>query len=74
MRDLLASPWVNVIGAIAGGAAFGYGLGTLPGGVTPLGLVWTVLGLILLWWTLMDGRKRKRGAPESEVDGSHTVE
>lgn len=74
MRDWLSSPWVNIVGAIAGGMALGYGLGSLPGGVTVVGTVWTVIGLLLLWWTLVDRARTKRGAPESERDGSHTIE
>lgn len=74
MRDWLASPWVNIVGAIAGGMALGYGLGSLPGGITPVGVVWTVVGLLLLWWTLVDRARAKRGVPESERDGSHTIE
>jgi hypothetical protein len=74
MRDWLASPWVNIVGAVAGGMALGYGLGSLPGGVTPVGLVWTVIGLLLLWWTLVDRARASRRAPESERDGSHTIE
>ena len=74
MKDYLASPWVNVAAAVVGGLALGYGLGTLPGGVTVYGLVWTVLGFILLWWTLVDRRKSRPGTPESEADGSHTIE
>ena len=74
MRDLLASPWVNIVAAIAGGMALGYGLGSLPGGVTVVGVVWTVIGLLLLWWALVDRARGKRGTPESERDGSHTIE
>jgi hypothetical protein len=74
MRDLLLSPWVNVVGAVVGGLALGYGLGTLPGGITAWGAMWTVLGFVLLWWTLMDRRKARLGTPESEADGSHTIE
>jgi hypothetical protein len=74
MRDLLLSPWVNIVGAIAGGMALGYGLGSLPGGITAVGVVWTVIGLLLLWWTLVDRARTRRGAPESERDGSHTIE
>lgn len=73
-RDLLASPWVNVVGAVAGGVALGYGLGTLPGGLSAVGALWVVLGLVLLWWTLVDRRKARPGTPESEADGSHTIE
>jgi hypothetical protein len=74
MRDWLSSPWVNIVGAVAGGMALGYGLGSLPGGITPVGLVWTAVGLLLLWWTLVDRRRTRPGAPESERDGSHTIE
>ncbi len=74
MKDLLASPWVNVVGAVAGGVLLGYGLGTLPAGLTAAGALWVVLGLLLLWWTLVDRRKASRGTPESEADGSHTIE
>lgn len=74
MRDWLASPWVNIVGAIAGGMALGYGLGSLPGGITVVGIVWTVIGLLLLWWTLVDRARAKRGGAESERDGSHTIE
>ena len=74
MRDWLASPWVNVVGAVVGGMALGYGLGSLPGGITVVGVVWTVIGLLLLWWTLVDRARTQRGAPESERDGSHTIE
>lgn len=74
MRDWLASPWVNIVGAVAGGMALGYGLGSLPGGITAVGVVWTVIGLLLLWWTLVDRAREKRGTPESERDGSHTIE
>lgn len=74
MRDFLVSPVVNVLAAIAGGVLLGYGLGTIPGGVRPAGMVCTVLGLIILWWALVDRRKAMRGTPESERDGSHTIE
>ena len=74
MRDLLASPWVNIVAAIVGGMALGYGLGSLPGGITVVGIVWTVIGLLLLWWALVDRARAKRGTPESERDGSHTIE
>jgi hypothetical protein len=74
VRDLLTSPWVNVLAAVVGGVSLGYGLGTLPGGVTPAGVLWVVLGLVLLWWTLIDRRKARPDTPESEADGSHTIE
>ncbi|HEX5727224.1 MAG TPA: hypothetical protein VFX98_17235 [Longimicrobiaceae bacterium] len=74
LRGFLASPWINVVAAIVGGVLFGFGLGTLPRGFSVLSAVWTVLGLILLWWAIMDRRKTRPGTPESEADGSHTIE
>ncbi|MBB4634379.1 hypothetical protein [Longimicrobium terrae] len=74
MRDVLSSPWINIVAAVVGGMALGYGLGTLPGGIGVPGVVWTLFGLILLWWTLSDRRKARRGTSESEADGSHTIE
>ena len=70
----LQSPWVNVLAAIAGGIALGIGIGRMVVGFTVGAGVWTVIGLIVLWWALSDRRKFRRGTPESEVDGSRTVE
>jgi hypothetical protein len=33
-----------------------------------------VLGMIILWWAFSDKRKYRPGTPESETDGSHTIE
>lgn len=70
----LRSPWVNVVASVIGGLVFGTGVGWLIFGVTVGAAAWTVIGLIILWWALSDRRKFTRGTPESEVDGSHTVE
>ncbi len=74
MRDWLASPWIDVVGGVVGGLALGYGLGSIPAGITVASTVWTVVGLILLWWALVNRRKARPGTPESERDGSHTIE
>ena len=74
MRDFLASPWINVVAAVAGGLAFGYGVGTLPRGFSVVSAVWTLVGIILLWWAIVDRQKQRRDTPESEADGSHTIE
>jgi hypothetical protein len=70
----LQSPWVNVLAAVVGGIALGTGIGRMVIGFTIGAGVWTVIGLIILWWALSDRRKFRRGTPESETDGSRTVE
>ena len=69
------SPWVPVAVAVVGGLALGLGLGGLLARVFTLGtVVWTVLGVVLLWWAISDFRKARPDNPESETDGSHTIE
>lgn len=68
------SPWINVAAGIAGGIAFGWGVGQLVGGVTVGAAAWVVIGLVMLWWAFVDRRKTRPGTPESERDGSHTIE
>lgn len=74
MRNLLDSPWLAVVVAVIGGVTFGYGIGAIVRGPTVAAAVWTGVGLVLLWWALIDRRKARRGTPESEADGSRTVE
>ena len=73
-RGFLSSPWIDVVAAVVGGLLLGLGGGRLLGGIDPGGLVLTLIGVILLWWALSDRRKMRRGTPESEHDGSHTIE
>jgi hypothetical protein len=74
MAGFLTSPWINVVAAVVGGLLLGFGIGRFAHEPTvPAGLA-TVFGLILLWWAVSDRRKFRRGTPESETDGSHTVE
>lgn len=70
----LRSPWINVVASVVGGLVFGTGAGWLIFGFSIRAAAWTVLGLIILWWALSDRRKFTRGTPESEADGSHTIE
>ncbi len=74
MRRLLRSPWINVVASVIGGLIFGIGIGELIFGFTIGAAAWTVIGVIILWWALSDRRKFTRGTPESEVNGSHTIE
>ena len=74
MRDFLASPVINVLAAVMGGLLLGFGIGRFAHEPSVPAAVATVFGLILLWWAVSDRRKSRRGTPESESDGSHTVE
>ena len=66
--------WINVVGAIVGGFAFGYGIAALSRGFALLPVVWSVLGFLVLGWAIFDLRRFARGTPESELDGGHTIE
>ncbi|CAN5819541.1 hypothetical protein BH23GEM3_BH23GEM3_10790 [soil metagenome] len=70
----LNSPWINVVAGIVGGLVLGIGIGLLASTRSFGAAIWTVLGMILLWWAFTDRRKAQRSTPESEVDGSHTIE
>lgn len=74
MRDFLLSPWIDVVGAVAGGLLLGLGVGRLLGGLDVMAGLLALVGVILLWWSLSERRKARRGTPESERDGSHTID
>lgn len=68
------SHWINVVAGVVGGLVLGTGIGWTARYGTPGAIATTVIGGIILWWTFSDVRKRRRGTPESEADGSHTIE
>jgi hypothetical protein len=70
----LRSPWISVAVAVLGGVSLGLGIGRLLSRPTLLAAVYAVLGVILLWWAISDSRKVRPDTPESEADGSHTIE
>ena len=74
MAGFLTSGWINVVAAIAGGIMLGFGIGRFAHEPSPVPAIAAVLGLIVLWWSIADRRKYTPGNPESETDGSHTVE
>ena len=71
---LAATGWINVLAAVVGGAFAGFGIGRLLARELVPGTATLVVGILLLWWAFADQRKSERGTPESERDGSHTVE
>jgi TRAP-type C4-dicarboxylate transport system permease large subunit len=70
----LGSGWINVVAAVVGGAFAGFGIGRLLARETLPGAVALAVGMLLLWWAFADRRKAEPGTPESERDGSHTLE
>ncbi len=68
------SRWVNVLGALVGGLVFGIGLARMILEFSQLSMVLAVLGFLVLGWAVLDRRRFRRGTPESEVDGGHTIE
>jgi len=74
MRDFIRSPWISVAVAVLGGISLGLGVGRLltrPGIVAG---VYAMLGVVLLWWAISESRRARPDNPESEADGSHTIE
>lgn len=74
MRGFLASPIINVVGAVVGGLLLGFGVGRFAHSPSMLNGVMAVFGLILLWWSISDRRKGTPGDPESELRGGHTID
>ena len=70
----LRSPWVNLLAALVGAVMLGIGLARMILAFSLLSLVWAVLGFLILGWAVLDRRRFRRGTPESEVDGGHTIE
>jgi len=70
----LRSSGVLGILAVLGGIVFLMGAGWLALGMMVRGSVFTLLGFILLWWAVAERRKDRVGTPESEANGSHTIE
>ena len=70
----LRSPWINTVAGLVGLAALAWGLSFLVTAPALNGVVWSVLGFLVLGWAILDRRKFSRGTPESEVDGGRTIE
>ncbi len=70
----LRSPWINTVAGLVGLAAMAWGLSLLVTAPSLHGVVWAVLGFLVLGWAIFDRRKFARGTPESEVDGGRTIE
>ena len=68
------SLWIHLVAAVAGVAAMLFGLARWLRTDDLSGTVLAVLGFLVLGWSVLDARRYRRGTPESEVDGGHTIE
>lgn len=68
------SPWVNILAALVGLVMLVYGAFLMTFAVTLVATVWAVLGFLVLGWAVLSWRRFRRGTPESEIDGGHTIE
>ena len=66
--------WLYVVIGLLGGLSVGIGLGGLRFGFTLRAAFWTVLGVVLLWWSFAAQRKASSGVGPDARDGSHTIE
>ncbi|MDQ3556952.1 MAG: hypothetical protein M3409_09265 [Gemmatimonadota bacterium] len=66
--------WLYVAIGLLGGVALGVGLGELRFAVTLRAAFWTVLGVVLLWWSFAARRKAPGASPEGEPSGTHTID
>lgn len=70
----LRSSWIDVAAAIVGGIVLGSGLVRMVVSPGIAAAVWTVIGVLLLWWALSDRRRERRDGAGGEPDGSRTIE
>lgn len=66
--------WIHALAAVLGGLVLGVGIGRLAVGELLVGSVLAVLGFLVVGWAMLDLRRFRRGTPESELDGGHTIE
>ena len=70
----MRSSWIEVVAAVFGGVVLGIGVGNLIVGRGLAGVVWAVVGVVILWWALAE-RRRERAADSSRTaDDMHTLE
>ncbi len=71
---ILDSRWIDVVAAVVGGLVFGSGVGRLAMGFTVGAAVWTLIGLVLLWWAFADRRRARRQTQDDPPDRSRVIE
>jgi 1,4-dihydroxy-2-naphthoate octaprenyltransferase len=65
---------VHGVAAAVGGVLLGIGIAFLRDAVSLGAAFLTLIGFIILWWTIADYRRFRPGTDESELDGGHTLE
>lgn len=68
------SAWIHYLAAAVGGFVFALGIAGLVRGISLFDTLVAVIGFLVVGWAVLDFRRFRRGTPESEVDGGHTVE
>jgi hypothetical protein len=66
--------WINFLGGLVGTAMLVAGSIGLRAGFGMADSFIAVLGFLIAGWAVLDYRRYRRGTPESEVDGGHTIE
>lgn len=66
--------WINFVAGVLGGFLLGMGVAGLARGFSTWDSFLAVLGFLIASWAVLDYRRFRRGTPESEVEGGHTIE
>lgn len=66
--------WINFVAGVLGGFLLGMGVAGLARGFSMWDSFLAVLGFLIAGWAVLDYRRYRRGTPESEVEGGHTIE
>jgi hypothetical protein len=66
--------WIHLLGGIAGAILVALGILRLMHDFSVMGSFLAVLGFLIAGWAALDYRRFRRGTPESEVEGGHTIE
>lgn len=66
--------WIHVAAGLLGALLLIVGVLGLREGFDIRSTFLAVLGFLIAGWAVLDYRRFRRGTPESEVDGGHTIE
>ena len=70
----IRSSWIEVAAAVFGGVVLGIGVGNLIVGRGLAGVVWAVIGAVILWWALAERRRGRLSDGGHRADDMHTLE
>ena len=66
--------WINFSAGAVGAILLAIGIVGLMHGFSLRSSFMAVLGFLVIGWAALDYRRYRRGTPESEVEGGHTIE